>query len=781
MAKRDIMVRIGGDASGIKKAADESIGAMNRISTGAAKVVTALGAIGAVEVFRRMTMQGLEFADSQAKLARRLDSTIDSVRAVQLAAGRAGLELEAASDIMDRFNRVTGEAVSGNEAAAEGFARLNINIQDFAKMQADERIALVADRVAELGLSGSETASIMKDFGIKNQEAMEILRGGGEVIRRARQEVDEFGLSLSEVDAAMIERANDAMEDMKLVVESLSTKFAVALSPVLVTIAENFNEIQKEGNEFKNDFDKVVEALVFGAGAAANSVQAIAVSLVGVAAAAVGAFTIAAKAANALDTELGEMAGLSGRWTKNLSQETRDLITLMVPGIGGAIGVMEGLGDSADGATNQFAELDKMFNDLMAKFNQTGGFFGTGQEWVDAIRKMREEMLADSGRGDEERELAQHIKNLDTLKAKFMSGEIKTVEEFHTQLESLEVAHKKRMANIRAGEGGESGGLGGDPDPAKLLEVQKQLASIRDSVRTDEERELIRHLENLDALKAGWESGQFKDVQEFHALLQGLEVAHNERMAELQANSPEGKYRQQLADNLAALQEFVMSEEEIEQERFAVQMERLAEIQSANIDATTDYHTLREELETAHFDRMNQIRENAMTDEERFQALSLDRKLAGLANHMDAMLSVSAGASKEMFALAKAAAIANAILHARESIVSSYKYGADIGGPPLGAVMAGVAAAAQFAQIAQIKAATFSGSGSSSASSSGAAGGGSVSQAAPGSGGSQSTAPASPQTVQIQVRGAVFDRATVLSLIDELNDAVADGARIQVV
>ena len=778
MANKTIVVRIGGDASGFKKAADETVMSMDRIGGFAKKMAASLAAIGAVEVFRRMTAEGLAFADSQAKLARRLDSTIDSVRAVQLAAGRAGLDIGAMSDVMDRLNRSAGEAANDGAAkSAEAFKNLRINIEDFTKLEAHERLALIADRIDELGLSGAQTADLIRDFGIRNQEAIEILRGGGDVIRRAREEVDEFGLSLSEVDAAMIERANDAMDDMKLIVESLSTKFAVSLSPALAVIAENFNEMQKEGKDFKDDFDLIVEAIVFGAGAAANSVLALSVSFMGVATASVGAFAVAGQAALALDKQVGGILGRLGGWMENLTVEQKAALVALNPILNTNLLFFQSLTKNAEEATHTYEGMSATLDDLLKKFYASGGFVGTGEEWAESFRKMREAMDEDARRSDGERELAKHIKNLDELKARYMSGEIKTVAEFHTQLESLEAGHAKRMAQIRSGGGNGEGFGAGAVDTKAFEAVQKQVAALRESVRSDEERELVRHLENLDALKAGYLAGEFENVAEFHGLMQSLEIAHNERMAEIEAGSPEAKFVEQLQGKLEALQHYLKTEAELEREQFRMDLDTLKLSLENKLITEEEYMADREQLWSEHLERLLDINKRHSDDTTNLDELTAKERASINLGYLQSILGAVDTNSKAMFNIMKSMAIAQAIIDHYASIQSAYKWGSAWGGPPAGAAMAAIAAAATIAPIASIKQTNIN---SKSHGGGGISSGGASGSTASGSGNTGAQGGGSNQSVTIAVHGQIFDRASVLSLIKELNDAVADGAKITV-
>lgn len=84
------------------------------------------------------------------------------------------------------------------------------------------------------------------------------------------------------------------------------------------------------------------------------------------------------------------------------------------------------------------------------------------------------------------------------------------------------------------------------------------------------------------------------------------------------------------------------------------------------------------------------------------EKLSNQRRLAEQNSFLNTAASLSNSKSKELAAIGKAAAITNATIAARESIVNSFNFGSRIGGPPLGFTFAGIAAAATASQVAQI-------------------------------------------------------------------------------
>src|SRR5690606_361725 len=110
------------------------------------------------------------------------------------------------------------------------------------------RIAAIADRVREMGLSAAQTGDLLRQFGIRNIEMADLLRQGGEAIREQAREVDRLGLRLSMVDATQIEMASSAMGILDDVLTSIRDKVTVAIAPFIAEVAERFRNAAIESD-----------------------------------------------------------------------------------------------------------------------------------------------------------------------------------------------------------------------------------------------------------------------------------------------------------------------------------------------------------------------------------------------------------------------------------------------------------------------------------------------------------------------------------------------------
>lgn len=232
--------------------------------------------------------------------------------------------------------------------------------------------------------------------------------------------------------------------------------------------------------------------------------------------------------------------------------------------------------------------------------------------------------------------------------------------------------------------------------------------------------------------------------------------------------------REAFARRIAMLQEFAKTEETIVLERQVKQLEDLVLGKEQGLLTEQEYMLLEQDLALKHMDELARIRGDGMKKMQDITTQSWSEQLSTISTKMGEMTAAAASGSKAMFNINKVAAIANALLKARESVTNAYAFGSKLGGPVLGATFAGVAAAATLAQVNSIRSQQFGGGGSVSAGTAGtvAATAPTQSAAAGGSGGGQTI------TIQGVNSGDIFSGDAVRTLIDKLIDAQRNGARI---
>lgn len=263
------------------------------------------------------------------------------------------------------------------------------------------------------------------------------------------------------------------------------------------------------------------------------------------------------------------------------------------------------------------------------------------------------------------------------------------------------------------------------------------------------------------------------------------------------------KQREKLEQQLQTLREFAMTEEELENEKHARRLEQLNQALDAELLALTEFHEISQGLEREHAEALEKIRGDSAKRLERVQdALmgSLSTASQGLAKSLDVIaqqahgnymaLAQSANASdrkraadaerhaRHMFDVNKGFAIADALVQGALGVaktLGAYPY-------PENLLLAVPHAAAAAAQVATISAQQFQSSGGtvSAPSGGGAARMSSGSSSPVGSAHGGSITGGATQVANITLNGENYSRSQVLSLIEGLNEALADGARLVV-
>lgn len=278
----------------------------------AQKSFLAFSAVGAA-AFGAITiaaLRGADGIDKAAKASRRLGASIGGFKAAQLAASELGV---AASTLTDNLQTMNREIAKGSAGAARSLAALNLTVAELSGLDADEKLAVIADRVKGLGINADDASVILQELGVRNREMVLAVLEGGDVFRNARKDVQDYGLAISDVDASSIEAANDQIGRLSIISEYAGQQLALKFVPALGAMAQAMTDSLREGGTLR----KVIDGLVASLDAIAIATSGIAVSLgaryvaaMVAATSATGVFTTAVNIARAATIALGGPLGV---------------------------------------------------------------------------------------------------------------------------------------------------------------------------------------------------------------------------------------------------------------------------------------------------------------------------------------------------------------------------------------------------------------------------------------------------------------------------------------
>jgi hypothetical protein len=166
------------------------------------------------------------------------------MRALELAADEAGVGIGSLTDAVQNLDR---EVASGSRGAAAALERLGLAASDLEGLEADQKLALIADRIKAMGLTTGQATQLLRDFGIRNRDMILLLMQGGDALRDARSDINDYGLALSQVDAAAVETANDQIGRLRVVGDLLAQNLARIVIPAFGRLAQKITDSMREG------------------------------------------------------------------------------------------------------------------------------------------------------------------------------------------------------------------------------------------------------------------------------------------------------------------------------------------------------------------------------------------------------------------------------------------------------------------------------------------------------------------------------------------------------
>ncbi len=614
----------------------------------AAKYTAALGATGAA-ITAALVRSGLQAVDEQAKLARSLGASTAAVQGLTRAADRAGVSKGALTSSLAAMNRRLGEAEQGTGGAARALQRLNLDARNLSSMDIDERMATLSDAMRQAGMSSQEMAYNLRELGIRNQEMVNLMQEGGESIRDSRRAVEGFGVAVSDVDAAKIEAANDAMGEIRNVIQGVSNQMAIQFAPILEAISQKMTDLAADSGGFANQISKGMSHAITATAFFADAIEGVRRT-----------FEIVGKA----------IAGM----------------------VHGTIGLL------FDMAHSVIAGPIEAMNLLIRTINRIPGVNipeGEIPEFAQDFKRQADESYrAVSIAADDISE---------TLQRKMPGTFIRQFAE-----DAAQASQDAADATVSARQ--------------NENEAHKQLDDEMSEHRLESIREAL------------------------------------EKETELREK------------NLEAIREYLLDEAEAQEEGHEKKLEQLREAKESELLTEQEFNEMKEKLEQDHQNKMTEIEKRGLTDREKFERMSMKRRVSTVARELESMTAGVSGSNKKMFKLNQKAGIANATISAWEGFnksLSAYPQ-------PLASAMAAGHLASGMAAVRQIKSQSFGGGGS----------GGGGSARAPARSTSMPTTTQGPgqqqsQTItrNINLSGEGLTQQFIRQLVPELNEAAGDGMR----
>ena len=198
-------------------------------------VALAAVAVGALAV---MTRNAFKTIDATAKLAFTLGLATEKLTGYQFAAAISGVSSEQLATAFKRMSKnISDAADAGLSTAIRAFEDLGLSAEELKKISPDKQFKKIADRLAGMGDQAKKVRVALDLFGRSGLGLLKLTQEGAAGIEKLQKEAKKLGLTFTEIDAAKIEAANDAITRARSAIQGLVNQLAIKLAPLVEQLA----------------------------------------------------------------------------------------------------------------------------------------------------------------------------------------------------------------------------------------------------------------------------------------------------------------------------------------------------------------------------------------------------------------------------------------------------------------------------------------------------------------------------------------------------------------
>ena len=217
----------------------------------------------------------LKTIDTMAKMSDRLNITTEDLAAYHHLTQLNGESTDSFDKALEKMTRGVGEAARGLGTSKIALEQLGISVEDIIDLDAGKQFEIIAEAISKQSNQATKASLSADIFGRAGVKLLNTINQGAEGIASAREEVERYGLSLSRVDAAKVEDANDQLLRVGQVAKGLGQKLTVQLAPFISVISEKFIGAATEGDRMGKVVTGAINFIVKTVGVFADGLRGI--------------------------------------------------------------------------------------------------------------------------------------------------------------------------------------------------------------------------------------------------------------------------------------------------------------------------------------------------------------------------------------------------------------------------------------------------------------------------------------------------------------------------
>lgn len=239
----------------------------------AAAAVAAKAAYEGLQVIVDKTMQSFENIDALDDAAAKIGISTEALSALRYAAGFADVSMSALDTSIGKMNVNIVKAAEGSKPLAAAFEKLGLDAKELQAAGTEKAFGMIADALAAIPDHAERSARAVEIFGKSGKELLPILSEGSEAIRAWTEEGRNMGVVISDVDAAKVAEAADAMTRLGAMWDGVGNTLAIKVAPLIETISKSMGDIGLAGGSIGEQISFGVDVAVRALANLANALD----------------------------------------------------------------------------------------------------------------------------------------------------------------------------------------------------------------------------------------------------------------------------------------------------------------------------------------------------------------------------------------------------------------------------------------------------------------------------------------------------------------------------
>ena len=286
------------------KSAKDRLKSFTGVVFSAKSAVASLVGVGG---FGALVTSSLKAGDSLAKTADKLGLTTEALAGMRHAAELSGVAQNTLDMAIQRMTRRLSEAAMGTGEAQGALRELGLDAQALAAMAPDKAFQRIAGAMENVTTQGDRVRLSFKLFDSEGVSLVNTLAMGQENLQAAAAEADALGLSISRIDAAKMEMANDTFTRLKASSKGLGNAIAVNVAPFVEALGEMFVNAGKEAGGMSNFVGEAMNGVISAVGFVADAFRGLEVVWAGLNVAWSGVVMLIAEGIAGIDRNLTDI------------------------------------------------------------------------------------------------------------------------------------------------------------------------------------------------------------------------------------------------------------------------------------------------------------------------------------------------------------------------------------------------------------------------------------------------------------------------------------------